>query len=488
MEGWTRRFAGVAIAAALVFGAPGSVYAAGQTDLAGWAKIESRKRFDAAGTETGTSTEGTGTGTGATTGAGAETGTTTTGTGTGTNASTGQDMGADAAAGDGQLADTKTSEPEVIKEIELSCVRLCFSPGEEIAFSGVPTSEDMIKGGMVEQWTCVEDGTTITTSAAYNKGLKEKDRLIESVAEGKHYRYSVILAPPYGKNITYDENVKLNINGTDIEAKRTTYAKVRSGEANDGSYYYFEDEEKRDTVSFINILPMSVQHKVQEIKAVAALGDLTAGGIVPFGVSRSGSKEKPTDMWIRVKRGEDKSKAWEGDVVEGMLLRYNITFLLDYDEMPGSSVNLVLNGTTFKLPVYEQATYMDSVGGLVTKPVAMYMRGENGAYVLTCANFFDANIPKKPASFSVRSKKRRKLTLQWKKVSGAKGYEIQYSTSSKFPKSSTKTKKITKGGKTGVWLKGLKRRKTYYVRIRAVGKYALGKTSSRWITRHARVK
>jgi uncharacterized protein YjdB len=60
---------------------------------------------------------------------------------------------------------------------------------------------------------------------------------------------------------------------------------------------------------------------------------------------------------------------------------------------------------------------------------------------------------------------KKKFTFKWKKVKKAKGYEIQYATNKKFTKNA---KKVTvKGGKkTSKTIKGLKKGKTYYVRIR----------------------
>lgn len=61
-------------------------------------------------------------------------------------------------------------------------------------------------------------------------------------------------------------------------------------------------------------------------------------------------------------------------------------------------------------------------------------------------------------------RKGKKLTLQWKKVKGATGYEIKYSTSSKFKKAKTKTTKKCK------FTLKLPNKKKWYVRIRAYKK------------------
>ena len=61
-----------------------------------------------------------------------------------------------------------------------------------------------------------------------------------------------------------------------------------------------------------------------------------------------------------------------------------------------------------------------------------------------------------------RNIKKRKLSVKWKKVTGTKGYQIQYSTNKKFKKAKTKTTK-----KTTLTIKKLKKKKVYYVRVRA---------------------
>jgi hypothetical protein len=70
---------------------------------------------------------------------------------------------------------------------------------------------------------------------------------------------------------------------------------------------------------------------------------------------------------------------------------------------------------------------------------------------------------------NVKAKKptagKKRMTVKWKKVKKANGYEIQYATNKAFTKN---LKKATIKGakKTSKTIKGLKKGKTYYVRIR----------------------
>ena len=74
---------------------------------------------------------------------------------------------------------------------------------------------------------------------------------------------------------------------------------------------------------------------------------------------------------------------------------------------------------------------------------------------------------KKP-SISKLTKGKKQFKVSWKKVSGVSGYQIQYSTSSKFTKKTTKSSTIgsNKSKSPSKAIKSLKAKKTYYVRVR----------------------
>lgn len=75
---------------------------------------------------------------------------------------------------------------------------------------------------------------------------------------------------------------------------------------------------------------------------------------------------------------------------------------------------------------------------------------------------------------------KKKVVVKWKKqTKKTKGYQLQYSTDKKF-KTGVKTKTINGNKKTSVTLKGLKSKKTYYVRIRTWQKTSTGKAYSTW--------
>lgn len=73
----------------------------------------------------------------------------------------------------------------------------------------------------------------------------------------------------------------------------------------------------------------------------------------------------------------------------------------------------------------------------------------------------------KPKKTSIKKlgKGKKKFTVTWAKISGVKGYQIQYSTDKKFKKNN-KSVTVTKQKTTKATVKKLKSKKKYYVRVR----------------------
>lgn len=95
--------------------------------------------------------------------------------------------------------------------------------------------------------------------------------------------------------------------------------------------------------------------------------------------------------------------------------------------------------------------------------------------------------PKKKAKIKVSSTKitkikgrKKSVFLSWKRVKGATGYVIQFSTSRKFTKKKTKKVNIKKAKTVKRTVKKLKSKKKYYVRIRAYKKYKGKNYYSNW--------
>ena len=86
-----------------------------------------------------------------------------------------------------------------------------------------------------------------------------------------------------------------------------------------------------------------------------------------------------------------------------------------------------------------------------------------GSYTFTLD--YSISAPKAPTLSSVKNLSGKKLSIKWKKVSGASGYELQYATNKKFK--SGLVKKTLSKTKTSATYKKMKKGKTYYVRMRS---------------------
>lgn len=96
--------------------------------------------------------------------------------------------------------------------------------------------------------------------------------------------------------------------------------------------------------------------------------------------------------------------------------------------------------------------------------------------------------PKKTKIKSIKKKKSLKIVVTLKKVNKVEGYQVQYSTGKKFKKGKKRTKKITKKKrKVTINLKKLKNKKKYYVRARTYIVVNKKKVYSKW-TKKRKVK
>jgi len=97
--------------------------------------------------------------------------------------------------------------------------------------------------------------------------------------------------------------------------------------------------------------------------------------------------------------------------------------------------------------------------------------------IVSLVDFSTFAASKLPAtSITSLSAKDNGFTVKWKKKTKITGYQIQYSTSSKFSMKNTKTVKIKKAKTVSKKITKLKAAKKYYVRIRTYK----GKKYSKW--------
>ena len=125
-------------------------------------------------------------------------------------------------------------------------------------------------------------------------------------------------------------------------------------------------------------------------------------------------------------------------------------------------------------------------------PATGHNFGNNSANCLVCGtanpNYIAPTQPTqtskpvaKPKSAKIKKVKvaKKAVSVQWKKVSGVKGYQIQVATDKKFKKNK-KTVTVKKQKTTKVTVKKLKAKKKYYVRIRTYKTVKGKKIYSSW--------
>ena len=146
-----------------------------------------------------------------------------------------------------------------------------------------------------------------------------------------------------------------------------------------------------------------------------------------------------------------------------------------------STVNLSATSYTYNGKVKTPSvTVKDSKGNTLKKDTdytVSYSSGRKnvGKYTVTIKGKGKYSFTKKltfkinPAKTSLKSLSAgsKAFTVKWtKKTTQVTGYQIQYSTSSKFTDSTTKTVTIKKNSTTSKTIKKLKAKKKYYVRVR----------------------
>ena len=101
--------------------------------------------------------------------------------------------------------------------------------------------------------------------------------------------------------------------------------------------------------------------------------------------------------------------------------------------------------------------------------------GNAGKKQSTSSKTVKVKAPSKVKLTSAKNGKGKKLTVKWKKVTGAKCYQLQYALNKKFKK-----KKSIQTKKTKYTIKKLKKNKTYYIRVRAYKMNGRKKVYGKW--------
>lgn len=137
------------------------------------------------------------------------------------------------------------------------------------------------------------------------------------------------------------------------------------------------------------------------------------------------------------------------------------------------SVTVAAGGTTLKKDRDYTVKYSKNKA-VGTAKVTVSLKGKYSGKITAS---FTINPPKTSLSLA-KSTSAGKLTLKWKKVSSADGYQIQYALKKNF--SGKKTVNVSRAKTVSKKLSGLKKGKTCYVRIRTWKKVSGRKYYSSW--------
>lgn len=214
--------------------------------------------------------------------------------------------------------------------------------------------------------------------------------------------------------------------------------------------------------------------------SLVMLLSVTAG--LSFETQAAGMDLKP--LTFGQKYTESASKDDYSDEVDGQTIYYDF-YLFDVPENGKLTINLKSSNkeylntddnlavAIFKLEG-EDVDWTYEGKSPISKASASFKKGK---YVLAFAyskimeGNFKFTLDYKPsfgnAKLTKLSAKKKAFAATWKKSKKASGYQLQYSTSSKFTKKTTVTKNIKDPSKTSMTIKKLKGKKKYYVRIRS---------------------
>ena len=105
---------------------------------------------------------------------------------------------------------------------------------------------------------------------------------------------------------------------------------------------------------------------------------------------------------------------------------------------------------------------------VTTVKATLFAKGKATYVCPACGNTVVKSLKKKTFKISsLKSTKKNTIVVKTKKQAKIKGYQVQYSTSKKFKKKTTKAVKVATKKGLNKTVKGLKSGKKYYVRVRA---------------------
>lgn len=165
-----------------------------------------------------------------------------------------------------------------------------------------------------------------------------------------------------------------------------------------------------------------------------------------------------------------------GDYAFGYVESFNTNTADPYDTTNVLADGFVMGGKSIEAANYAAINgiaYYDMTKGcphayvVTTVPATVFAKGKKISTCPLCGNTITKSIKKKTFKISSLKAAKKALTVKAAAQAEMKGYQVQYSTSKKFTKKTTKTVKVATKKKLNKKIKGLKSGKKYYVRVRA---------------------
>lgn len=181
---------------------------------------------------------------------------------------------------------------------------------------------------------------------------------------------------------------------------------------------------------------------------------------------------------------------WAPQALQAPAGEYTITFHANGGSITGNTSIVTVNQKLPSLPSASRDGYTfkgwyDSASGGTQIRASQTFHADATVYAQWAAiEDTDANknvSVEKVTLKSVKSKAKGKITVSWKRESGASGYQVAYSKTKSFPSKKTAVKNVN-ASYSAKTFSGLSKGKAYYVRVRAYkkvnGKKSYGKWSS----------
>lgn len=181
-----------------------------------------------------------------------------------------------------------------------------------------------------------------------------------------------------------------------------------------------------------------------------------------------------------------------GDYAFGYVENFNTNTADPYDTTNVLADGFVMGGKSVEAANYAAINgiaYYDMTKGcphayvVTTVPATVFAKGKKISTCPLCGNTITKSIKKKTFKISSLKAAKKALTVKAAAQAEMKGYQVQYSTSKKFTKKTTKTVKVATKKKLNKKIKGLKSGKKYYVRVRAYKMNGKKTVYSAWTTK-----